>query len=81
MPLILTFSPFAEEANGRRNSVCSLSQRKNCEERSGNSEFHLTDLVARYYEHPLVLPQLSHLRQVPFRTMVKLPHSEQLSPS
>ena len=29
------------------------------------------------YEHPLVDPQLSHFRQVPLRTMVKLPHSEQ----
>jgi hypothetical protein len=33
------------------------------------------------YEHPLVEPQVSHLRQVPLRTIVKLPHSEQLSPS
>ena len=33
------------------------------------------------YEHPLVPPQVSHFRQVPFRTIVKLPHSEQLSPS
>ena len=32
-------------------------------------------------EHPLVLPQVSHFRQVPFLTMVKLPHSEQFSPS
>lgn len=38
-----------------------------------------TDLIA--YEQPLVEPQVSHLRQVPLRTMVKLPHSEQLSPS
>ena len=30
---------------------------------------------------PLVAPQVSHLRQVPFRTRVKLPHSVQLSPS
>src|SRR6202050_4351083 len=30
---------------------------------------------------PLVPPQVSHLRQVPFRTRVKLPHSPQLSPS
>lgn len=30
---------------------------------------------------PLVLPQVSHLRQVPLRTRVKLPHSPQLSPS
>ena len=30
---------------------------------------------------PLVWPQVSHLRQVPFRTSVKLPHSVQLSPS
>jgi hypothetical protein len=30
---------------------------------------------------PLVPPQVSHLRQVPLRTRVKLPHSVQLSPS
>jgi hypothetical protein len=35
----------------------------------------------KVYEHPLVEPQLSHLRQVPFLTIVKLPHSEQVSPS
>ena len=33
------------------------------------------------HEHPLVDPQLSHLRHVPLRTIVKFPHSEQLSPS
>ena len=32
------------------------------------------------YEQPLVEPQVSHFRQVPFRTIVKLPQSEQLSP-
>jgi hypothetical protein len=32
------------------------------------------ELFARY-EHPLVEPQLSHFRQVPLRTIVKLPHS------
>jgi hypothetical protein len=31
--------------------------------------------------HPLVAPQVSHFMQVPLRTMVKLPHSPQLSPS
>lgn len=31
--------------------------------------------------HPLVEPQVSHFRQVPLRTMVKLPHSAQFSPS
>ena len=31
--------------------------------------------------HPVVLPQVSHLRQVPFLTSVKLPHSPQASPS
>ena len=31
--------------------------------------------------HPLVPPQVSHLRQVPLRTSVKFPHSRQLSPS
>lgn len=37
--------------------------------------------LRRCYEHPVVLPQVLHLRQVPLRTRVKLPHSEQLSPS
>ena len=36
---------------------------------------------AVFYEHPLVFPQVSHFMQVPFRTMVKLPHSSQDSPS
>lgn len=31
--------------------------------------------------HPEVEPQVSHLRQVPFRTSVKLPHDEQASPT
>jgi hypothetical protein len=31
--------------------------------------------------HPLVAPQVSHLRQVPLRIKVKLLHSSQLSPS
>ncbi len=33
------------------------------------------------YEHPVVLPHVSHFMQVPFRTSVKLPHSEHISPS
>jgi hypothetical protein len=33
------------------------------------------------HEHPLVDPHVSHLRHVPFRTIVKLWHSEQLVPS
>lgn len=40
------------------------------------------DVVFRHdYEHPLVPPHVSHLRHVPLRTRVKLPHSPQLSPS
>ena len=31
--------------------------------------------------HPVVLPQVSHFRQVPFLTMVKLAHSGQASPT
>lgn len=41
-----------------------------------NAALNLTDQL-----QPLVPPQVSHFRQVPLRTMVKLPHSEQLSPS
>jgi hypothetical protein len=33
------------------------------------------------HEHPVVPPQVSHLRHVPLRTRVKLPHSPQASPS
>lgn len=33
------------------------------------------------HEQPEVEPQVSHFRQVPLRTMVKLPHSVQASPS
>jgi len=33
------------------------------------------------YEHPVVLPHVSHFMQVPLRTSVKLPHSPQASPS
>jgi len=31
--------------------------------------------------HPLVPPQVSHFKHVPFLTIVKLPHSPQASPS
>src|SRR5262249_3858986 len=31
--------------------------------------------------HPVVPPHVSHLRHVPLRTRVKLPHSPQASPS
>jgi hypothetical protein len=37
--------------------------------------------MASYHEHPVVLPHVSHFRQVPLRTRVKLPHSPQASPS
>ena len=33
------------------------------------------------YEHPVVLPHVSHFMQVPLRTKVKLPHSPHASPS
>ena len=32
-------------------------------------------------EQPVVVPQVLHFRQVPFRTSVKLPHSSQAAPS
>lgn len=43
--------------------------------------FHRQGESIAGHEHPLVEPQVSHFRQVPLRTIVKLPHSEQLSPS
>jgi len=33
------------------------------------------------YEHPVVLPHVSHFMQVPFRTSVKFMHSGHASPS
>ena len=46
-----------------------------------NQTVHEFSPLGGYHEHPLVDPQVSHLRQVPLRTRVKLPHSAQLSPS
>jgi len=37
--------------------------------------------LSLHYEQPLVAPQLTHLRQVPLRTMVNCLHSGQGSPS
>jgi hypothetical protein len=34
-----------------------------------------------FYEQPVVLPQVSHFRQVPLRTNVKFAHSGQASPT
>jgi hypothetical protein len=49
---------------------------------STESALALPSSVAGWsHEHPLVAPQVSHLRQVPLRINVKLPHSSQLSPS
>jgi hypothetical protein len=39
------------------------------------------DPLARCYEHPLVLPHVSHFKHVPFRTIVKFWHSGQETPS
>src|SRR5690606_31592334 len=49
--------------------------------RSAPSPLPWSRIAAASYEHPLVLPQVAHLRQVPLRTRVKLPHSPQASPS
>jgi len=40
-----------------------------------------TSSCSSSHEHPVVPPQVSHFRHVPFRTMVKLPHSGQASPT
>ena len=42
---------------------------------------HTTSVVLGDYEHPLVSPQLMHLRQVPFRTSVNCLQFWQGSPS
>ena len=38
-------------------------------------------VVVCSYEHPVVLPHVSHFMQVPFRTSVKFAHSPHISPS
>src|SRR5271163_400907 len=47
---------------------------------SGRRMISLT-IVGTGHEHPVVEPHVSHFRHVPLRTMVKLPHSPQASPS
>jgi hypothetical protein len=63
---------------GLLNTSLSLAPRQKYYRRSSRIFSHTS--VAGY-EHPLVAPQVSHLRQVPLRIRVKLPHSAQLSPS
>ena len=41
----------------------------------------LPSFIGTSYEHPVVLPQVSHFMQVPLRTSVKLAHSLHISPS
>ncbi len=62
-------------------SAGGADTKKNGGQRMSGLHEALTERDCRRQEQPLVDPQVSHLRQVPFRTMVKLPHSEQLSPS
>ena len=47
----------------------------------GNPGIVVNDEYFFLQEQPLVVPQVSHLRQVPLRTMVNCPHSRQGSPS
>ena len=47
----------------------------------GRADCQVITVSTHPYEHPVVPPQVLHLRQVPFRTKVKLPHSGQASPS
>ena len=43
--------------------------------------YHWRITVGLSYEHPVVLPHVSHFMHVPFLTKVKFPHSPQASPS
>jgi len=47
----------------------------------GCSESSREDYDPLDHEHPVVDPHVSHFMQVPFRTRVKFPHSEHISPS
>jgi hypothetical protein len=61
--------------------ICKVSPHPLPEQAGGGaSRLCINDDNARQL-HPVVLPQVSHLRQVPLRTSVKLPHSPQASPS
>ncbi len=48
---------------------------------AGQSPDPTTHVSNGSHEHPLVAPQVTHLRQVPLRTSVRLPHSSHGSPS
>jgi len=65
----------------RRPANCDLRRAGDlCDQITLNSGVVETESGVRQL-HPVVEPHVSHLRQVPFLTSVKLPHSPQASPS
>jgi len=66
---------------------CAAGMKKSFSQRHPGGEVFLRPVCfcpvipAEAYEQPEVAPQVSHFMQVPLRTMVKLPHSPQASPS
>ncbi len=48
---------------------------------AGSRDPWITGVALLAYEQPVVPPQVSHFRQVPFRTSVKFAHSGQASPT
>ena len=66
-----------------REVIATIRRHGDCQIERGRIISGLSSFVVGLdpYEQPLVEPQVSHFRQVPLRTIVKLPHSEQLSPS
>ena len=49
--------------------------------KGGQSPGFVLGKCPSYHEHPVVVPQVMHLRQVPLRTMVNWPQSPHGSPS
>lgn len=70
---------------GMKNNYCEMIKRgMKIRKQKGHSGFFRNGLQfsggVRYQLQPLVAPQVTHLRQVPLRTMVRLPHDSQMSP-
>lgn len=71
----------AKDPRAKPEDDACVYERKKPRHPSGRRGRSLEEELVRIYEQPVVPPQLSHFRQVPLRTSVKLPHSGQLSPS
>jgi len=72
--------PFRTGQERVASSKLSVAQEPQNLRKTSNSKAAHTK-VPETYEQPVVEPQVSHFRQVPFRTSVKFAHSGQDSPT